>query len=507
MKRKLLSLLLCGAMLAGTVTLLASCADKEPAKTTAGNLGDINPEDRFIEKLKGVNFANEGLAEEDLTVSVAYVEGSNGAFTQRSLQADELSDNAVDIETLKRDQRMKEQLGLELYIELVGNGGIMDMEGAVGTALTAGDSDFDILAGYQYFGIGMAAKGWLLDLADMTDFDADYIDLEAKYWGKSFNDNMSYKGAYYWITGDLALRYVGGMYCTFVNSAIYTTKLSSEESIYNIVKKGEWTIDKMTEMARQCYEDNGTTAGEPDEEDTFGFGYEPTDMIDGIAIGCGVQFTYKDPATGDVSITINNKRAYTISNKISTLANDKSFAYKYPDGDSANVMQAFANGTVAFTVNKLFQAEVYLEEFEDFYIVPAPKLDTDQTNYVTGVHDGCTIFGITHCSTKVRQAAAALEFLCAYSSKDVLPTYYDGAMKNQYTRDPEAAAMIDLIHDNVTTDFAVAWGNSINGISQIFRDCTPFTGATIARDKTRWEGSLKTLTESLEQYATGGEEA
>lgn len=504
MKRKLLSLVLCAATALGSVALLASCSEKDPGKTTTDG-GAIEQDEHFLNKLPAdLNFANEGLTDDELIVYVAYVEGANGDFTRRSLKADELDESTVDIKTMERDNRMKAQLGIELEIEQTGTG-IGDMEGQIGSALLAGTSDFDVLAGYQYFGIGMAAKGYLLNLADLDSVDADYIDMDAPYWGKSFNDNMSYKGAYYWITGDIALRYIGGMYCTFVNSTIYSNKLEAEYgSIYTIARDGDWTIDLMTTMASQCYDDNGTTAGEPDADDTFGFGWEPTDMIDGIAIGCGVQFTFKDPDTGDVMLTFANQHSYDISDKINALATNKAFAYQYPDGDSANVMQAFGNGTVAFTVNKLFQAEAYLEEFDEFYIIPAPKFDENQENYITGIHDGCTIFGITYCTPKVRQAAAALEFLCAYSSKDVRPQYYDGVMKGQYARDPEAAEMIDLIHSNITTDFALAYGNSLNSIGWIYRTAGKITNSTINRDRKTWETSLASLITNLEKYVNGG---
>ena len=502
MKRKLISLFLGVVMVAGSVAMLASCVNKDGDTTTLPPVV-VNPEDRFLEKLPAdLNFANEFSDEEELTVNVAYVEGNNGDFTRRSLKADELDESTVDIKTLERDQRLKSQLGLELYIEQTGSG-IADMEGQVGTALAAGESDFDVLAGYQYYGIGMAAKGYLLNLADLAVDGADYIDMEANYWGKAFNDNMSYKGAYYWITGDIALRYIGGMYCTYVNSAIYTAKLEGTHgSIYEIAKNGKWTIDLMTTMASACYEDNGSTPGEADDEDTFGFGWEACDMIDGIALGCGAQFAYKDPSTGDISIVFANKHNYDISTKLNNLAVGKEYSREFANNDNQNIMPAFAQGTVAFTVNKLFQSEVYLEEMDDFYIIPAPKFDESQETYITSIHDGVTIFGITNCTSKVRQAAAALEFLCAYSHELVAPEYYEGALKGRYTRDPQAAEMIDLIHSNVTTDFAIAWGASINNIGHIYRDCKLITNKTVTRDRTKWNTSIEELSLKLDELAS-----
>ncbi|MBQ7354009.1 MAG: hypothetical protein IJW62_00650 [Clostridia bacterium] len=506
MKRKLLSLLLCAATALGSVALLASCAEGNSDSTTVapppsdpGANGDY-----FLRKLPAdLNFANEFTDEEDLTLYVAYVEGGNGDFTRRSLKADALDESTVDQKTLERDNRMAAQLGLTIEAEAVATG-IADMEGAIGTSLQAGNPDYDILAAYQYYGISMATKGYLLNLANLAQDEADYIDFEAPYWGKAYNENMSYQGAYYWITGDIALRYIGGMYCTFVNSALYRDNLEADYgSIYKIARDGQWTIDKLIEMAGKIYVDDGAVANEPDSEDTFGYGFEPNDPIDGLALACGVQFTYRDPATGEILLTFNNTHSFDVSDKIYELTHLPQ-AFKYNDNDSTNVMPAFANGTVAFHVNKLFQAEAYLSEFEDFYIIPAPKYDENQTNYITGLHDGCTIFGITYCTPKIRQAAAALEFLCAYSSKDVMPQYYEGALKKQYTNDPEAAEMVDLIHSNITTDFAVAWGGSIDNIVHIYRACEKITNKTIKRQVTNWESSLDELGKLLIKHKDGG---
>ena len=506
MNRKLMSLTLCAAMVLSSAALLASCAEK-PATTTPAPSVDNGP--TSMKKIPAdLNFHN--LTDEEKLLTVIYTEGANGSYTRRSLKADELDEADVDVATKARDARLKEQFGLELDIISSGDG-IGTLVDYVKTSLAAGNGDYDILAGYQYFALQLAADGYMLNLADLAapEINADYIDLDASYWGKAFNDNMSYKGGYYWITGDLALRYIGGMYCTFVNAATYNEKLLGDYgSIYTIAKDGKWTVDVLTEMASKCYEDTGDTPGKPDEADSFGFGWEPNDPVDGLALGLGAQFTYRDPATGDISITFNNARTFDISSKIKALANTSNFSFKFEMQDSATVMPAFAGGTVAFTINKLFQAETYLSDMEDdYYIIPVPKFNEEQTSYITSVHDGCTVFGIPYDSTKVAQAAVALEFLCAYSSENVAPLYFEGALKGRYTRDPEAASMIDLIHSSVTTDFAVAWGNSIKNIGQSFRPCEKLNASTVGRRITEYTTALNELTGKLVLYVHGGEEA
>lgn len=503
MTRKIISLFLCAAFATGSLALLASCSDQTDKKGNAG----VSGSDKISEKVPDdLSFAN--LSEEERTINIAYVEGGNGTFTEHSLVVDESNmdpTDQVDLAVQRRNQTVESQLGVILYAnaEATDIGGLT---AAIEGNIVANDGLFDVVAGYQYYSIGMAKKSLLLNLANLGSLgpdgtNADYIDFDASYWGTAYNDALSYKGAYYWITGDLALRYMGGMYCTFVNSDIYTAKLEATYgSIYDIAKKGEWTLDLLMEMAALCYEDDGDDTA--NDADTFGFGYELCDMIDGMVFASNVQFSAKDPNTGDVKIVFNSDHTLQFAAKLSDLLSNKAYAYNYGNADNTIVMPAFAEGKIAFTVNKIYQSQVYLNELENFYLIPAPKLNVEQANYVTGIHDGCTIFGIPVDCTKVPQTAATLELLAAYSEEYVKPAYYESALKYRYTRDPEAAVMIELIHSNTNTDFAAAWSESINNIVHTFRSESEVGSSTLARNKKTWQNSVDDLTEILEECAS-----
>ncbi len=500
MTRKIISLFLCATFALSSAALLASCSEKDTNNPSGPNNGG-DTEQKASKIPDDLYFGN--LTEEERTINIAYVEGSNGDLTERSLVIDDVdSSDQVDVAVQKRNQTVEDRLGVILYSEKVSDS-ISGLAGQVETGILAGDGTWDLLAGYQYYSIGMATKGLLLNLADLDSIGeaaifADYIDLSASYWGTAYNDAISYNGSYYWITGDIALRYMGGMYCTFVNSNIYESALQATYgSIYDIAKEGKWTMDKMMEMAAICYSDDGDDI--VNEADTLGFGYELTDILDGIAFACGIEFSSKDPTTGEIRITINSDRTNSIADKIYDLTHNNGYAYKFTDGDSANVMTAFAEGTVAFTVNKIFQSEVYLNELDNFYIIPAPKFDETQENYVTGIHDGVTIFGIPIDSTKIPQTAATLELLAVYSNELVYPAYYQTALKYRYTRDPDAAEMIELIHSNVSTDFVAAWSASVNDICHIFRTDSKVQANTLKRSTTAWQKSLDDLLDSLDE--------
>ncbi|MBQ8287514.1 MAG: hypothetical protein IJX76_01935 [Clostridia bacterium] len=510
--RTVTALLLAGLLLptvaacGGTIVTVGNKREDESDEdlttelTTTAPVATTTP-DRFPEKLPSstVNFVEEGCQGEDLIVNVAYVEGPVGAYVQRSLKADPLDESIVDLMTLERDHRLKMQIGLELRIEQVSS--IDGMESALGTALMAGTSEYDLLAGYQYYALGMATKGYLLNLANLDQFDANYIDFEAPYWATAYNNAINPTGSYFWITGDLALNYLGGMYGTFVNTMLYGDKLESlYGSIYQIAREGKWTMDLLTEMAAACYIDDGDIVNEPDSEDTYGFGYEKNDMIDALALGMGVLYTYTVSDTGETFFTFNNTHSFDISDKIYTITH-QSTSFEYADSDADNLMWAFADGKLMFTVNQLRQAEQYLAGRDDFVVVPVPKYDKDQTSYITPVHEGCTVFGITYCTPKVRQTAAALEFLCAYNSRDAMPQYYETLLSKQFRRENDAPEMIDLIHGSATTDFGYAWSRSMSDLGHIYRECAKIESKDVKRKIIDWETQLEEIHERLKIHS------
>ncbi len=480
----------------GTVTTALPTTTTDVQQTTTAitpteTIPDVSPE---VLPLEEINFVNEGLAEDDLTINVAYVERTVGEYVRRSLKADPEDDSTVDLKTLERDERLKAQMGLELNVELVSSS-IADMEGAIETQLMAGAGEYDLLAGYQYFALEMATKGYLFNLDRLNEENANYINFDAIYWAKEYNNQINPKDAHFWITGDLALNYIGGMYATFVNTQLYRQYLEKEYgSIYQIAREGEWNADLMLEMVTDFY-----AATASNLSDTYGFGYEKNDPIDALAMGMGAQLVYIDPDSGEVNLTVNNSFNFDISQMIRSLTLDSNGSFDYPDTDSWEVMIAFATGKLLFTVNKIYQVEVYLAEMNDYALIPVPKYAVGQDDYRTLVHEGCTLFGIPYDTSKIRQTAAALEFLCAYSYRDVTPQYYFEVSRKQYVYDSGFAEMIDLIYSSATTDFGYAWNHSLNNLGYIYRSCQELNPDNIKRKVRDWAEDLTDVVSRLER--------
>ena len=486
--KKLVSLLLLSAMLT-SMTACGNTAEVETAPTVAAETEtETETEKRWLDDVPEMDL-------EGTTIRFILEDGSNDNLTERSLVAEEDADDVISAAVYNRNLSICERLNVNLEAETV----VVPNAGEkVRSAVIAGEDAYDVVGLYQYYSGHLAPDGIMLDLNTLP-----HNNFEREYWGGKYMNSMAYKGILFWATGDIALRYTGGVYCTFVNADMALDVLP-EVDFYDTVLEGNWTLDTFNELSELAYSDlNGD--GKADAEDRFGSSMSMEDPIDGMAIASMVRWS-ELAEDGTPYITLDNERTYEFYDKMYKLVCENPGFWKANSDDNKTVMTMFANGNVMMTVNKLFQSGIYLREMDQkFYILPAPKLNAEQAHYNTILHDSCTLFGLPKTNSQPEATSAVLEALAAESYKVVSPAYYEVALKAKYTRDAESAQMIDLIRENITADFAFQYSNYLNNIAHIFRtqlnSKQQQLASYVAKQVSGWDKKLGTLLEKLEENA------
>lgn len=502
-------------LLLSTLVTLAACGDDTTTTAKPSSTDDpTNPVTTTTSPNTNLDYPSQIVGMKDqiddnTEIIFLYVEGGSGTYTGDSIWAD--SDD-VDIDDVgravaERNDRIYDDLGVTItpLDSLVDISGLQDY---AKTEFDAPTGMFDVYCGYQYFDISLATQGHLVNLNTIENAKGEkIIDINKPYWATDYINSITYNDYLYWVTGDLALRYTGGLYCTFVNTAIYDTYVKAvydNKTIYNIVDEGNWTLDTMLAMAAEGYqEQTGDTVA--NEGDIIGIVYETCDVIDGMAFGCQIRFSNRVSGSNGDEITedVDNDRAQMFASKLNTMYTAP-YAYNAGNADSTLMMPIFANGEALFAVNKINMATVYLSEMVDEYaIVPTPKLNTAQTEYASGVHDSLTIFGISKYSEKIEAAAATLELMAYYGQK-VSNTYYEKVLTSGKTiRDDDARRMIDVIRAGFDTDFVAAWSASVDNVIHLYR--TPNNvksfSAYLRINSRQWPSMLEKLLTDLEQVA------
>ena len=98
-------------------------------------------------------------------------------------------------------------------------------------------------------------------------------------------------------------------------------------------------------------------------------------------------------------------------------------------------------------------------------ILPYPKLDEDQENYVSSLHDTSEVGAIpmTLPPSSMDFCTTCLEVLCRETGKMVIPKYYEEGLKVKYSNGQDDARLIDLIHDSISSPFPVAFNGTLGG--------------------------------------------
>ena len=117
---------------------------------------------------------------------------------------------------------------------------------------------------------------------------------------------------------------------------------------------------------------------------------------------------------------------------------------------------------------------------DDFGILPNPKFNEEQEEYISLVHDA----SMTTCipvSTDIDRAneevSAVIEALASESYRNVIVAFYETALKAAYNRDDQSSQMIDIIcgrHETVKSrlvkNFVYEYNNSLAYIGKLFQN-------------------------------------
>lgn len=422
---------------------------------------------------------------------------------------------AVNSALVDRNREVENLLNVEINLKKVT--GMQALATHLGETLFIGLAEYDVVAGYQYFDVGLTVgenAGMFLNYNTMTE-EENRINIDADYWDKNLYDIMTYKDCSFWVTGDLSQNWVGCVTVSFVNKTLwdrYSAKIAEIPAakgltdIYEIVDQKLWTIDLVSEISKAIYVDNNSNE-KIDLGDTVGFiSYTPslnTIMTDVLAAGAGITYSSLNDE-GVPEIDFYNQRTSLFANKLLKLYTESNalliaWQDKY-------IVELFGEGNILMTPNYMYQAEFDLTEMTDTYVVlPAPLLMAGE-NYTSCLGDSVSQYGIPYTTKeegKLTAATATLEAMAFYSKKMVTPVYYDQMLKGRYTHveaGDRQGEMIDMIRNSTFSDFAMIWSNSIGNLTWFFRQsCTDRKLASkVAAQESSWTTNLATLLEEIE---------
>ena len=130
-------------------------------------------------------------------------------------------------------------------------------------------------------------------------------------------------------------------------------------------------------------------------------------------------------------------------------------------------------------------------------VVPYPKLDETQKQHYSYVEDQVSVFAIVKHAPNTDIIGAVLEAMSSYSFRKVMPTYYTTILKGRYVRDPESAAVLDEMIQNIRVDTAWCYNSSLKNLGSTMRTLVesqyPWFASTYQGNKSVFEDAVRKL--------------
>lgn len=295
--------------------------------------------------------------------------------------------------------------------------------------------------------------------------DIPYLNYDQPWWNKEAIDNYTFGGYTFNLSSDLSLSSMELAWCLPVNADLMKDWGYPIETLYQLVRDGEWTLDKMIEITADKWNDvNGD--GQADEGDKFGYGAPVKLSQDHINGGVGFfggkhvpwvtalgeQTMTKNPDRYDFyEITIDTEKLY---GALETLVNfhNNSKGVNMSAGD-----MAFVEGKLGMYAGKFDVFRRYNDQIGfTTGVLPLPKYDKAQEEYLTAPDNLFSMFGtpITLPKEDRELVGIIMEALSAESWKTTMPAYFDESLKGRYSSDEGMAEMVQLIADGREFDYS-----------------------------------------------------
>ena len=487
--RRIWIALLAASLCMGT---LAGCASGETDETAA----DVNADTAAVETEEPDPFADFDYGGQSFrTYTSIHAATSSLASSNYLIEGpEELTGEAASDAAFERNALVEELLNIKMefaHVEL----GYDGVQNDVRTYIMAGSDDYEVIINDLYGLTGLTLEGMFYS-AD----EGEYFDFTQPYWFGDFMNDIAFReGDTFMMAGDFIIDTLRTAHCLVYNKDLYTDLYGDGNELYEIVLNGDWTLDKMIELVEGAYVDTDGN-GTKNIGDTLGFGvFQDWGPFIPFSIALGVEYMGRDDE-GYPTLAMNNERTILMCDLMYDLWNSQGTgALSLFNNEQAVVLEQFSSGNmliIGYQQLGSLESDALRASEHEIGIIPYPKLDSLQENYVTSAHDTSEIglLPVTMPVDRLSFASAVLEVLSRESHKNVLPIYYESALKVKYTRDAASAQMIDLIHDGLGNSFALAWHQPLNTFLQGLIHAAAMSENSFA---SKYAGMEKTLQEKL----------
>jgi hypothetical protein len=473
--KKIVSLLLALILAAGCLSVLAGCSDNgadKNAETTPADASSVDAageeETEWVDPFEGTDFGGRSFR---VSSSIDENDATNADYLIRG--SEEINGESVNDAVYNRNQKIASLLNITFEFTET-SFSVGSAESDVKSLVLAGDDQFDVVVNDIRAMANLSRDGFIHNI-----YNAPVIDFEQKYWyTEAMKDLQFIEGGMYLLIGDYFTDALQSCHCLYQNKDILNNVYQDPNYITNIVFDGKWTYDAMIKVIEDTHQDLNGDGQMKQGEDRFGFTcWGRWGSMIPFLIATDIQFIERT-ADGP-QFCYNNERSVEILEKMIQLFNHTEGShYDLADASVATLQMLFSNGlTTLVGYNRLGDLSKFREVEFQMSALPYPKLNEDQANYVTSMHDTSEIgvLLMTLPLDSMEYVCTVLEVCGRETSRTVIPEWYENGLKVKYANGQDDAKMIDLIHDAITSPFALAYDQALSNVMMNSGFSTPLS--------------------------------
>ncbi len=413
---------------------------------------------------------------------------------------EEQTGNVIDNAVYTRNANTEDRLGVDLQFTIIkGNSSaFQEFCQEVAKSVNAGDGSYDAIGCYLRSAGVMTLQHLLVDMLEVN-----HLDFDKPWWSDSLLELNTINNRLYFISGDIATTLLYQMMFMIYNNDLgEANKLTNPQEI---AMEGKWTQEMLLTMSTDIYADLDND-GKKSEGDQFGLFSISHPNLDIFYMGADLHYV-TPTESGDLILSpdVLGEKAMSIIDKFNDLyytGNDGFYASKV----SSTSIYGQGN-SLFYNITGQLLSQNFRASDMNYSILPAPKYDEQQQDYLTAVAFTHTMYCIPIDAKDTAMSGAVLECMASEAYRNVTPALFETAFKYQYSNSQYDADMFEIVRDNVVFDICRPFFDSMGGDSsspvRVWRN--QITGgknnlASAAKTYERvWVKTLQTISAELKE--------
>lgn len=266
------------------------------------------------------------------------------------------------------------------------------------------------------------------------------------------------------------------------------------EDLHDTVLSGKWTLEKMETVIKDAYRDTNAN-GVKDVGDNFGL-YCPNTTLDSFLFGSGIRvIDHDDKDMPKLSDDYGSEKTIKLVEDLCSLFYTSNDAMTAAQNNSTN----FASGEYILYSNYAHNAaNAFKDVTFDMSVLPFPKYDEAQKDYITTESFSYSIYMIPMDAKNTDKSGAVMEALASAAYRTTTPAIFEASLKLRYALNNKTSQVYDIIKSNICFDLGRMFGANLDNKTHVaFRNAiaknNPAWAVTYAELKNVLNAKLKDL--------------